>query len=289
MRQTADALHKAQVIAFPALFRTYAKISGRDRAVKAGTFRIAKSSSWSTILDTLTRGRGVGMNVTIPEGSTLATIESLFIERLQVSPDSFALVKADSALRAQHGIDAATVEGYLFPDTYSLPVGVAVRAAFRTMIERFESGWDSTWTARAAELSLTRHEIITLASIIEREAVVPEERPIISAVYHNRLKIGMPLQADPTVLYARGQHAERVYLKDLEIDSPYNTYKYPGLPPGPIASPGAESIRAALYPAAERYLYFVAHPDGHHEFRNSYAEHLAAKAKVARMRRDTSR
>jgi UPF0755 protein len=122
--------------------------------------------------------------------------------------------------------------------------------------------------------------VITLASIIEREAIVDEERPIISAVYHNRLRIGMPLQADPTVLYAKGEHADRVYLSDLRINSPYNTYRYPGLPPGPIASPGTESIRAALNPAAVRYLYFVASPDGRHIFTNTYAEHQAARRRV---------
>jgi UPF0755 protein len=129
---------------------------------------------------------------------------------------------------------------------------------------------------------MTRHAAVTLASIIEKEARFAEERPIISAVYHNRLRINMPLQADPTVQYAKGQHASRVMYKDLETDSPYNTYKRTGLPPGPIASPGTASIEAALHPASVPYLFFFAHPDGHHEFTRTYNEHLAAQNKVTR-------
>jgi UPF0755 protein len=152
------------------------------------------------------------------------------------------------------------------------------------MVEHFETVWDNSWNARLAELDMTRHELMTLASIVEKEAMLAHERPIISAVFHNRLRIGMPLQADPTVVYALGEHVERVYLKDLEVESPYNTYRNAGLPPGPIASPGVLSIQAALFPADVRYLYFVAHPEGHHEFRNTFAEHLVAKQRVQQIR-----
>jgi UPF0755 protein len=133
---------------------------------------------------------------------------------------------------------------------------------------------------------MSRHDVITLASIVEKEARLPEERAAISAVYHNRLKKGMLLQADPTVQYALGRHVERVLYKDLEIDSPYNTYRKPGLPPGPIASPGAASIEAALFPANVPYLFFVAHPDGHHEFRVTFAEHEKAVQEARRLRGD---
>ncbi len=285
VREATDSLHKAGLVSLTALFRLYVKMSGRDHAVRPGTFVIARGSSWNTILDTLTRGRGLSYSITIPEGLTLAAIESLLVEKLKLPPDSVARAARDSSLRASHNVSARTLEGYLFPDTYSFPLGVTASSAVTATLERFETLWDTTWNSRLGELSLTRHEIVTLASIIEREAVVAEERPVISAVYHNRLRIGMALQADPTVQYANGQHKERVLLKDLQVNSPYNTYKHPGLPPGPIASPGTQSIRAALFPADVRFLYFVAHPDGHHEFRNTYAEHLAAKRQMERARK----
>jgi len=135
---------------------------------------------------------------------------------------------------------------------------------------------------------MTRHQAITLASIIEKEARVDSERPIISAVYHNRLKRGMPLQADPTILYALGRHASRVLYRDLDVKSPYNTYRNTGLPPGPIASPGSASIEAALYPASVPFLYFVAHPDGHHEFRTTLREHNEAVRRMRALRRQAA-
>ena len=147
------------------------------------------------------------------------------------------------------------------------------------MVNEFEKRWKPEWDDRARELAMSRNDVMALAAIIEKEARIPEERPVISAVYHNRLKKGMLLQADPTVQYALGKHVARVLFRDLRIDSKYNTYRYPGLPPGPIASPGVPSIDAALHPADVPYLYFVAHPDGHHEFRRTLAEH--AKAVVA--------
>jgi UPF0755 protein len=132
---------------------------------------------------------------------------------------------------------------------------------------------------------MSRHDIVTLASIVEKEARLAEERPVISAVYHNRLRRQMPLQADPTVQYARGAHRERVLYRDLEVESPYNTYRNPGLPPGPIASPGKASLEAALFPAQVSYLFFVAHPDGHHEFRDTFREHVEARQDIRRQAR----
>ena len=287
-RQATDSLKRAKLISFAGLFRTYAKLTRRDRALKAGTYLIARGSSWSTILDTLTRGRGVSHTLTVPEGLRLATIESLLVRKLSIPEDSVSRATRDETLRQQYNIPTGTLEGYLYPDTYSLPLGAPASVAIRTMMDRFARAWDTTWNARLEELGMTRHEIMTLASIVEKEAIVPSERPVISAVFHNRLRIRMPLQADPTVQYARNQHNERVLLKDLEVKSPYNTYRNAGLPPGPIASPGVESIKAALYPASVKFLYFVAHPDGHHEFRNTYSEHLQAKQLVERIRKQSA-
>jgi UPF0755 protein len=148
------------------------------------------------------------------------------------------------------------------------------------MVERFLDVWKPEWDARLQAMSLSRHDAITMASIVEKEARKAEERPLISAVYWNRVKKGMRLQADPTVQYALPQHVERVLYKDLEVDSKYNTYRYAGLPPGPIASPGEASIAAALAPADVPYLFFVARPDGSHAFTESFAQHTRAIASI---------
>jgi UPF0755 protein len=183
---------------------------------------------------------------------------------------------SDTTLFNRLQIPAKSLEGYLFPDTYAFPDGMTARGAVLEMVRRFEREWKLEWNARLPVLGMSRHEVVTLASIVEREAKIPAERPVIAGVYRNRLRAKMALQADPTVQYAHGRHASRVLLKDLEIDSPYNTYKYPGLPPGPIASPGGASLQATLFPAEVDFLYFVAAPDGHHEFRRTLAEHQAA-------------
>jgi UPF0755 protein len=192
-------------------------------------------------------------------------------------------------------VPTPTLEGYLFPDTYVFPDGTTPREAVRVMVARFQQVWLPEWNAQLQKEALSRNDVMALAAIVEKEARIPEERPVIAAVYLNRLKGGMRLQADPTVQYALGRHVARVLYKDLAIDSPYNTYRYSGLPPGPIASPGRPAIVAALFPAHVPYRYFVAHPDGHHEFTRDFRAHSAAvKAarrewdSVAVLRRDTA-
>jgi UPF0755 protein len=234
-------------------------------------------------------GTGLVRTLTVPEGFALAAIEPLIARTLNVPPESVAAAVRDTAILRRLDVPTPTLEGYLFPDTYQFPDGATARDAVAAMVAQFEDRWDSAWDAQLAKLPMTRHAAVTLASIIEKEARLAEERPIISAVYHNRLRINMPLQADPTVQYARGTHASRVTYKDLEIKSAYNTYQRPGLPPGPIASPGAPSIEAAIFPADVPYRYFVAHPDGHHEFRVTFEEHKAARDKVRRAQRTRSR
>jgi UPF0755 protein len=266
-----DSLARAGVVSSPRVFRLYASARGRDRDLKAGTYVFRHGSSWNEVLDALTRGKGLVHTVTIPEGFALASIASLLGRALSVPPESIVVAASDSALRRRLDVPTPTLEGYLFPDTYTFAEGTSPNDAVRMLVSTFEKVWKPEWDARLQELAMSRHDIITLASIIEKEARLAEERPVISAVYHNRLKIGMLLQADPTVLF-----------KDLEVDSRYNTYKHPGLPPGPIASPGAASIEAALYPANVPYLYFVAHPDGHHEFRQTFSEHTEARQQIRR-------
>jgi UPF0755 protein len=180
------------------------------------------------------------------------------------------------------GVPTPTVEGYLFPDTYTFLPGTSARAAVNAMVQRFERVWRPEWTARLDTIEMSRHQVVTLASIVEREAKVAAERPVIAGVYRNRLRDGMRLEADPTVQYARGIHTNRVLFKDLDVDSPYNTYRHAGLPPGPIASPGAASLRAALYPADVPYKFFVAYPDGHHVFTVDFTQHTVARRQALR-------
>jgi UPF0755 protein len=281
-RATTDSLVSAGIVRSPRLFRIYATIRRVDRAVKPGTYLLRPGTSWATVLRSLNAGTGLVRTLTVPEGFALAAIEPLIARTLDVPAESVSAAVRDTAILRRLDIPTPTLEGYLFPETYQFSDGATAREAVREMVSQFESRWDPAWDAQLEKLAMTRHAIVTLASIVEKEARLTEERPIISAVYHNRLRINMPLQADPTVQYARGTHTSRVLYSDLQIRSEYNTYKRAGLPPGPIASPGRPSIEAALFPADVPYRYFVAHPDGHHEFRVTFEEHRAAREKVRR-------
>lgn len=277
--EAAESLAVHRVIASPMLFRRYAALVGRDRTIRYGMYLLERGSSWNEVLDALEKGEGLVTRVRIVEGWALWDIVPALAERLAVPEDSVLAAVRDTALLRRLGVPRGIrdMEGYLFPDTYDFPVGATARQAIIYMIRRFERVWTPEWEARAAERKLTRHQVITLASIVEKEVRRGSERPTVAGVYSNRLRRGMMLQADPTIQYALGRRRpQRVLYRDLRVNSPYNTYRRVGLPPGPIASPGAKSIEAALYPADVPYLYFVAHPDGHHEFRATYREHLEA-------------
>lgn len=283
-RAAADSLASAGVIGSATRFRLYARFRKEDRSIKPGTYEFAPGESWSTIIDALNAGSAVHVSIAIPEGWELSRIVPLVAERLELPEDSILAVVQDTTYLSRLQIPIASLEGYLFPATYQFPLGTSARQAVESMVTEFERRWRAEWDELADSLEMTRHEIMTLASIIEKEARVGDERTTISAVYHNRLRIGMALQADPTVQYARGSHTTRVLYRDLEIDSPYNTYRHPGLPPGPIASPGSASIEAALMPADVNYMYFVARPDGRHEFRRTFEEHVAVAREMRRLR-----
>ncbi len=285
-RVAADSLGAQGVIRSPLLFRLYAKLTGNDRAIKPGIYQFAPSAAYDEVVDALVSGRGLVRVITVVEGWELRQIAAQLARVLEVPLDSVDAAARDTALLNRLSIPSSSLEGYLFPATYTFNLGTTARQAIRAMIERFELAWQPAWNADLERLSLSRHQAVTLASIVEREARKPEERPIIAAVYYNRLRRGMRLQADPTVQYSLGRHVARVLYKDLEIDSPYNTYRVAGLPPGPIGSPGIPSLEAAVRPANVPHLYFVAHPDGHHEFRTTFAEHEAA-VRAARRARDS--
>jgi UPF0755 protein len=277
LRAAADSLARAGVIRTPWLFRIYASAKHHDRDVKAGTYLLQRDLPWAEALDALSRGKGLVRTVTIPEGWDLTEIEPMLTRTLGVPPESVAVAVRDSGLVARVGSSGPTLEGYLFPDTYAFPDGTTARAAIVEMVREFEREWRPEWDAARLTFGMSRNDVVTLASIIEKEARLPAERPVISAVYHNRLRLGMPLQADPTVQYALGHHVDRVTYKDLDVGSAYNTYRHTGLPPGPIASPGAPSLEAAVSPANVPFLYFVAAPDGHHESRTTFAGHTEAR------------
>lgn len=295
LRVAAESLAKAGVVQNATAFRLYGMLRGSDRSIRAGTYVFKRGVSWGEVLDDLRGGKGLEHAITIPEGWSLIQIVPQLARVLEVPVDSVQAAVRDTALLHALDVPTPTLEGYLFPDTYVFTDGTTARAAIRVMVERFQRVWQPEWNDRVQALAMSRHDVMALASIVEKEARLPEERPVIAAVYLNRLKKGMLLQADPTVQYALGKHVARVYYKDLAVESPYNTYKHTGLPPGPIASPGKPSIVAALNPANVPYTYFVAYPDGHHEFTTNFAAHSVAVRSARRawdstaLRRDTVR
>src|SRR5215203_1761907 len=296
LRVAAESLAKAGVVQNATAFRLYGMLRGSDRSIRAGTYVFRRGGSWGRVLDDLRGGKGLEHAITIPEGWSLIQIVPQLARVLEVPIDSVQAAVRDTSLLHALDVPTPTLEGYLFPDTYVFTDGTTARTAIRVMVERFQRVWQPEWNDRVQALAMSRHDVMALASIVEKEARLPEERPVIAAVYMNRLKTGMPLQADPTVQYALGKHVARVLYKDLEVDSPYNTYRRTGLPPGPIASPGRPSIVAALNPANVPYTYFVAYPDGHHQFTTNFTAHSVAVRSarrawdsVAVLRRDTVR
>jgi UPF0755 protein len=287
LRVAAESLSAQGVIGSTRLFRLFARATGAETTIKPGTYQFTTDAGYRDVLDALVTGRGLMATVVIPEGFDLRDITPALSRALDVPADSVRAAMTDTTWLRKLEVPVASLEGYLFPATYTFPAGTTAREAVDVMVERFLDAWKPEWDARLQAMSISRHDAITMASIVEKEARKPEERPIISAVYWNRVKKGMRLQADPTVQYALPQHVARVLYKDLEVDSKYNTYRNAGLPPGPIASPGEASIAAALSPADVPYLFFVARPDGGHEFRTTFAEHAKAIADIKRAKRAT--
>lgn len=289
-----DSLEAHGVITHPASFKLLARVRGVDRSVHAGVYEFPAGTSPWKALTMLAHGQKAALRFTVPEGLTIPEIASLAAEKLGIPPDSFVAAARDSAAaKALLGMQVPSFEGFLRPETYLLPADINARELVRVLAEGFKAEWVPAWDARLDSLKMNRVALVTLASIVEGEARADEERETIAGVYHNRLKIGMPLQADPTVQYAiilkRGRRKPRLFLKDYQINSPYNTYLNRGLPPAPVNSPGRRSIEAALYPANVRYLYFVAGADGRHVFSRTYNEHLRAIRQIRRTGQQDSR
>ena len=283
-----DSLAAHRVIEHPKWFKLLARVRGLDRSVRAGVYQLPRGSSAWSVMDALKRGDQLMLRITVPEGLTLAEIAPIAKEALEIPTDSFMAAANDPVSASAFVEGAMSFEGLLLPETYLVPAGVTARGLVRIMAQQGLEVWDPAWTSRLDSLGMTRLHLLALASIIEGEARVNSERSVISAVYWNRIRKGMALQADPTVQYAiqmaTGSRKSRLLLKDYGFPSPYNTYLNTGLPPGPVNSPGKASIEAALYPAPVPYLFFVAAGDGHHVFTRTYGEHLRAIARVRRGR-----
>jgi UPF0755 protein len=277
-RQIADLLAEARLIRHPYAFLIMARLLGESESLKAGEYEIPRNMTPAEIIDKLSRGDAIAQWFTIPEGYTIDQVGAELQKNHLAERRRFLRLANSAPSRFGFALDVPrdSLEGYLFPDSYKVKVGVSesqvIRGMLRTFQQKVVQGLDAD--LRRSELSLDK--VIIVASMIEREARVAQDRPLIAAVIHNRLAKKMPLQIDATVLYALGRHKSRVLTRDLQVASPYNTYRRTGLPPGPICSPGLKSIEAALRPAKEDYLYYVAKPDGSHIFTRSFAEHQAA-------------
>lgn len=257
------------------------------QSLKAGEYTIELPISAKNILFILTEGKVKLYPITIPEGLTRREIAQHLESSLSIAPEEFLKVADNIDLIADLDPEAKNLEGYLFPETYSFPKNPDAEAIRTAMIAQFRKVFDEVWIKRAKELGMTLREIVILASLIEKETSHPDERGLISGVFHNRLRIGMKLDCDPTIIYVlkeEGRFKERLRTRDLKHDTPYNTYLYRGLPPGPIANPGKDSLEAALYPEEVEYLYFVSKNDGSHHFSRSFREHQNAVNKYQRNR-----
>ena len=250
--------------------------SGQATVLKAGEYRFTGAMSAAEVVAKIARGDVYLRAVTFREGLTIRQMAEIF-EAAGFGPaKDFTAAAGDARLAGAFDPAAPNLEGYLFPDTYALPRGASAADLVRRMVARFESVMTPELRQAAGALGLSVRDAVTLASLVEKETAAPDERPIVSAVYHNRLRQRMGLQCDPTVIYAlelRGRFSGNLTRADLAVDSPYNTYRYRGLPPGPIAAPGRLSLEAAVRPAPVDYVYFVSRNDGSHAFATTLTEH----------------
>jgi UPF0755 protein len=259
------------------------------RSLKAGEYEVPRDATTWDVITLLESGRVRQHAILLPEGATVAELARTLEAQRLAGADAVARVATDRKFLETQGIEGPSAEGYLFPDTYQFVRGMTAEEMLGRMAQRMRAKLTPEIRGRARDRGLSVHQLLTLASIIEREAVVKDEQKLISAVFWNRLKLNMPLQADPTVQYAVAKERRALTRADLGTDHPYNTYVRPGLPPGPIASPGLPAIQAALDPAPVKYLYFVARDDERHHFSTTVDEHNAAVARYRLSRRISRR
>jgi UPF0755 protein len=285
MGQVANALEEVGLIRDARVARWFARFEDLSSKLKVGEYELSRTHSTREILEMLAMGRVQTHSVVIPEGLRAVEIADRLDEAGLADHDAFLEIVMDPTAASERGIEAASLEGYLFPDTYRFARGLPAASVVDAMVDEFKAVYREL-EPQVANQDLSMHELVTLASIVEKETGAPDERPLIAAVFLNRLKRRMRLETDPTVIYGVEDfdgNLRKVHL--LDESNPYNTYKIPGLPPGPIASPGRDALEAVLEPADSPYLFFVSRNDGTHVFSKSYAEHERAVDRFQRRRR----
>jgi UPF0755 protein len=276
---TADIRRRlidAGVVRDEMAFRLALWWTGASTKLKAGEYRFDRPQTAIEVVEKLARGDIYARSITFPEGLTVQEMAEIYESRGFGPARDFVTAAGDASRIKDLDPEAPDLEGYLFPETYALPRGLPAARLVGMMVDRFRAIYTEELRRSARQQGLTTRQVVTLASLVETETAKADERPLVAAVYRNRLRIAMPMQADPTVVFAlqkAGRYDGNIRRDDLSIDSPYNTYRYPGLPPGPIAAPGQASLVAALAPADVRYLYFVSRNDGTHIFAETLAEH----------------
>jgi UPF0755 protein len=275
LRNISDLLEQEGLIRSSLAFMIRVRLQGMGRMIKAGEYSLNPSMTPERIMEMITRGEVVAYNVTIPEGFTIAQIADVLSSYSLITKEEFLQYVNQHDIEKMYGFIGPGLEGYLYPDTYRFARGLSAKAIVDAMIMRFRT-ITAPLEGRILESGINLHEVITLASIVEKETGNPDERPLIASVFLNRLKKNMRLDSDPTVIYGMKDYSGNIRKKDLAAYSPYNTYVIKGLPPGPIANPGYHSIKAVLFPADTEFLYFVSKNDGSHHFSKGLAEHNRA-------------
>lgn len=284
VRTVAESLAVHGIISSRPWFKLVARVGGYQRRIQTGNYEFARGQGARAALRAMVSGRAILTKLTIPEGFTLLDMAEATEKALGIPGNRFLAAARDTQLLRRFDIPAPSFEGFLRPETYHFAAGVTAETVVGELARAFQAGWDPAWDQAAAAQGLDRLAVVTLASLVEGEAKVDEDRPLVAAVYRTRFRIGMPLQADPTVQYAiqlaTGARKPRLFDRDYQFPSPYNTYLTSGLPPGPVGAPSRKSIQAVLAPAPVPYLYFVAGPDGKHVFTRTYGEHLRAIRRI---------
>ena len=288
LRVISDTLKKHDIIRNERWFQFAVQLRGASTSLRPGIFQLPENASFDRVIRTLTESTPEVVTVTVIEGLQSREIAKILETKFPFTAEAFMKVVHDSSLARKWGVPAPTLEGFLYPETYKFFKNQTPRDVAHQMVRHFFSVVPDTFRTRAEVFGWTLRQAVTMASIIEGEAMRDSERRTISSVYHNRLQRGMRLQADPTIQFILEDGPRRLWARDLEIESPYNTYQHRGLPPGPINNPGFGSIRAALYPEDTNYLYFVATGDGYHTFSRTNREHINAKRRLQQLRRQVS-
>ena len=289
LSKISDLLYEKNIISNKRMFELAALAMGKEKEFPIGTFHIINTSTNYEIINQLVNEAPEVVKVRILEGWNNKQIAGYLSDVMSFDSSEVIKLAHDKDFILKNGLEVSSLEGYFFPDTYLFFKGETPLNVLSHLVKQHKIFWNKSYEIRAEQINLSKHEIVTLASIIEGEAIFNNERPKISAVYHNRLNINMKLQADPTIQYIIDEPPRRLLNKDLKIKSPYNTYLNKGLPPGPINSPGKHSLLAALFPEENDFLFFVAKGDGYHTFSTNKRDHDKAKRKFQKIRRKIKR